>query len=57
MTDVGSILLLTAGLTLVVGVVLLITVSAVIGGVVLLVGLCDLALALAFRSGMLGGGS
>lgn len=52
----GNILILSAAITIVVGAVLIPVVSAVVGGVVILVGVFDLVLGVAVRSGMLRSG-
>jgi hypothetical protein len=50
---IGNVLIISAVITLVVGAVLLATVGAIVGGVVILVGVFDLFLGAALRSGML----
>ena len=54
MSNVGTILLLGALVMIVAGVVVLAVASPLVGGVLIVVGLADLAMAGAFRSGMLG---
>jgi hypothetical protein len=49
MTDTPSILILSAVTMFVVGVILLAVVSPLIGGIVIVVGLADLAIAMALR--------
>jgi|EndMetStandDraft_7_1072992.scaffolds.fasta_scaffold2220469_1 hypothetical protein len=55
MGNVGNVLILSAAATMIVGVILIAAVSVAVGGIVILVGIFDLALGAAFRSGMLGG--
>lgn len=49
---IGDVLILSAVITMVVGAVLLAAVSAIVGAVVILVGVFDLVIGAALRSGM-----
>jgi hypothetical protein len=53
---IGMVLILTAVATMVIGAVLIAAVGALVGGIVILVGLFDLMIGIAFRSGTLGSG-
>ena len=50
MTDFSSIMLASAAITMIIGVVLLAVVSPLVGGLVILVGITDLGLSVAYRN-------
>jgi hypothetical protein len=50
MANLSSIMLASAAITMIIGVVLLAVVSPLVGGVVILVGVTDLGMSVAFRN-------